>query len=234
MFTTTFFRRILAGVTLASLATLSVPAQAGGVALGATRVIYPVGANQTSLAITNTDKTNPFLIQSWVESANGQHSADFVVTPPLFVVKPSGENTLRIMYVGGRPPADRESIYWMNVKAIPSVDRSAIQNKNVLQLAVLSRIKLFVRPAGLPMRPADALAQLRFHRQADSLTITNPSPYFITLVNFNMGTRKLANTMVPPKGDASVALPAGSSGEVTFQSINDYGANSPRVTGIMQ
>ncbi|KAA8995402.1 fimbria/pilus periplasmic chaperone [Affinibrenneria salicis] len=230
----TFFRRTLVGVALSVLATVSLAARAGGVALGATRVIYSAGATQTSLAVTNTDTKNPFLIQSWVEDANGEKSANFVVTPPLFVAKPSGENILRIMYVGAPLPTDRESVYWMNVKAIPSVDRNAIQDKNVLQLAVLSRIKLFVRPVGLPQSPADAPTQLRFHRQGDSLTINNPTPYFVTLVNFNMGTRKLPNTMVPPKGNVSVSLPADARGEVIFQSINDYGANSARTTGIMQ
>ncbi|PWC11008.1 fimbria/pilus periplasmic chaperone [Brenneria corticis] len=234
VFNTTFFRLALTGAAFLSLATLSLAAKAGGVELGATRVIYPAGAAQSSLAIINTDNKTPFLIQSWVEDNSEKKSADFVVTPPLFVAKPSGENTLRIMYVGGELPTDRESVYWMNVKAIPSVDRNAIQNKNVLQLAVQSRIKLFVRPEGLAQSPSDAPAQLRFHRQADSLAITNPTPYFVTLVNFNIGTRKLPNTMVPPKGNASVALSADARGEVTFQSVNDYGANTPRTTGNMQ
>lgn len=34
----------------------------------------------------------------------------------------------------------------MNVKAIPSVNKAKTENNNVLQLAILSRIKLFVRP----------------------------------------------------------------------------------------
>lgn len=234
MLNSTFFRRALAGMALSVLTVIPLAAQAGGVALGATRVIYSAGATQTSLGVTNTDTKNPFLIQSWVEDTTGKKSEAFVVTPPLFVAKPSGENILRIMYVGAPLPTDRESVFWMNVKAIPSVDRKDIQDKNVLQLAVLSRIKLFVRPAGLPESPAEAPKHLRFHRQGDSLIITNPTPYFVTLVNFNLGTRKLPNTMAPPKGNVTVALPTDASGQVFFQSINDYGANSARITGVMQ
>lgn len=48
----------------------------------------------------------------------------------------------------------------MNVKAIPSVDKSHIEGKNVLQLAILSRIKLFVRPANLPQTPGADLAEI--------------------------------------------------------------------------
>ncbi len=38
-----------------------------GVALGATRVIYPAGQKQVQLAVTNNDENSTYLIQSWVE-----------------------------------------------------------------------------------------------------------------------------------------------------------------------
>lgn len=77
-----------------------------------------------------------------MENASESKSSDFVVTPPLFVMKPQKENTLRIMYVGpNNLPADRESLYWVNVKAIPSAAKDT-KGKNTLQIAVLSRIKL--------------------------------------------------------------------------------------------
>lgn len=44
----------------------------GGIALGATRVIYPADAKQTSLAITNSNKQERYLINAWIENANGQ------------------------------------------------------------------------------------------------------------------------------------------------------------------
>lgn len=230
----TLLRRIFAGVifSFAILAPLS--AQAGGVALGATRVVYPADAKQTSLAITNSDKHTRFLIQSWVEDDNEKKTADFVITPPLFTSKPLGENTLRIMYVGGKLPKDRETVYWLNSKAIPAVERDDIQGKNVLQIAVLSRIKLFVRPADLPSKPIDAPKQLQFKRQMNSLVITNSSPYYVTLVSLNIGTTKLPNTMVAPKSNASVELPAKATGAVTYQTVNDYGANTPTATAVLQ
>jgi P pilus assembly chaperone PapD len=44
----------------------------GGIALGATRVIYPAEAKQTSLAITNSNKQERYLINAWIENASGQ------------------------------------------------------------------------------------------------------------------------------------------------------------------
>ncbi|MBJ3817073.1 fimbria/pilus periplasmic chaperone [Shimwellia pseudoproteus] len=209
-------------------------AQAGGIALGATRVVYPAEAKQVSLAITNSDKNLRFLIQSWVEKTDGVKSDDFVLTPPLFVSKPAGENTLRIIYAGKPLPKDRESIYWINVKAIPAIDRNAIQGKNVLQLAVLSRIKLFVRPPGLTPSPAEAPAKLTFSKGNGQLIINNPTPYYITLVSFNIGQKGLPNTMVPPMGRAEVAIPGGSGTAITYQTINDYGANTPVIHGVIK
>ncbi|TKY83893.1 fimbria/pilus periplasmic chaperone [Pectobacterium polonicum] len=228
--TSLLFRSFLFGLLSFSLL-IAQQAQAGGIALGATRVIYPAGANQASLSIINSDEKNRFLIQSWVEDKDGNKTTDFLATPPLFVVKPKGENTLRLMHVGASLPTDRESVYWLNVKAIPAVDKRDLQDKNALQLAVLSRIKLFVRPANLPMGADSASTMLRFHQSSNTLTIANPSPYFITLVNLQSGSQKLPNTMVSPKSSASVTLPGKASGAVSYQTINDYGAMTPRVTG---
>lgn len=203
---------------------------AGGVSLGATRVIYPMDAKQASLAVINNDKNNRFLIQSWVEDENGQKSDDFILTPPLFVSKPQGENTLRIMYAGKALPTDKETAYWLNSKAIPSVSREDIQDKNVLQVAILSRIKLFVRPEGLPTPSSEAPEQLSFSHQGKNLLITNPSPYYVSMVNISADGKTLPGTMVPPKGNISIPLPSEKITSITYQAINDYGAMTPRIT----
>ncbi|MCV5920354.1 fimbria/pilus periplasmic chaperone, partial [Escherichia coli] len=72
----------------------------------------------------------------------------FIITPPLFKLDPEKNNILRIVNITHGLPQDRESVYWVNVKAIPSKSDDS-ENKNVLQIAVRTRIKLFYRPAGL-------------------------------------------------------------------------------------
>ncbi|MCU6669239.1 type 1 fimbria chaperone FimC [Enterobacteriaceae bacterium H4N4] len=199
----------------------------GGIALGATRVIYPADAKQTSLAITNSNKQERYLINAWIENDRGQKEKTFVVTPPLFVSEANSENTLRIIYAGPDLPADRESLFFMNVKAIPSLSKSSQEDKNVLQLAILSRIKLFVRPSKLALPPEEALSHLRFERVGNHLKVSNASPYYITLVNIQLGGKKLDNLMIAPKNHAQQAIPAGASGTLSWQSVNDYGAITP-------
>jgi len=199
----------------------------GGISLGATRVIYPAEAKQTSLAVNNSDNKSRFLINSWVEDEQGQKIKTFAVTPPLFVSEPNSENTLRIIYVGPPLPGDRESLFWLNVKAIPSVEKESLAGKNVLHLAILSRIKLFVRPSKLTDPVQEAPEALSFALEGNTLKITNASSYYLSLVNMHINQRKVNNVMVAPKKSTQVALPSDARGDLTFQTVNDYGAVTP-------
>lgn len=84
----------------------------------------------------------------------------------------------------------------MNVKAIPSMDKSKL-TENTLQLAIISRIKLYYRPAKLALPPDQAAEKLRFRRSANSLTLINPTPYYLTVTELNAGARVLENALVP-------------------------------------
>lgn len=222
------FRKAVIATSLCALFVLPPASWAGGIALGSTRVIYPADVRQVSLSVNNSDEHNRYLIQTWVENESGEKTEDFIVTPPLFVSKSKSENTLRIMYSGEKLPQDRETLYWLNNKAIPSINKDEASDNNTLQIAVQARIKIFVRPAGLKEKSADAPSMLKFSRSGDSLNINNGSPFYVTLVNMSIGGRSVATTMVPPKTSAHVSLPKGvTSGILNYQTINDYGANTP-------
>ncbi|WP_148720901.1 fimbria/pilus periplasmic chaperone, partial [Klebsiella oxytoca] len=57
-------RGLLAGALMIAAMGFTARAEAG-VALGATRVIYPAGQKQVQLAVTNNDEKSTYLIQSW-------------------------------------------------------------------------------------------------------------------------------------------------------------------------
>ncbi|PKH22750.1 molecular chaperone [Enterobacterales bacterium CwR94] len=214
----------LLAVGLISLSAM--PVNAGGIALGSTRIIYPIEKKQVSLSLTNSDDKKRFLIQSWVENLDGTKNKDFILTPPLFVSKPLSENTLRIMYSGADIPADREQAYWLNSKAIPAVSSEAIEDKNVLQIAIQSRIKLFLRPETLPYPAIDAPGKLTFHNKNQSIVVNNPSPYYITLINVKAGEENLNSLMIPPMVETLLPLKNHTVSALSFQTINDYGANT--------
>ncbi|ATM79131.1 molecular chaperone [Serratia fonticola] len=203
---------------------------AGGVGLGVTRLIYPSDAKQISLSVRNTDNNLAFLIQPWAEDSNGNKTSDFVITPPLSVLKPKNENSLRIIYTGPTLPQDRETLFWLTVKAVPPLNEKE-GGKNILQLASANRIKVFYRPVGLTTAVQDAPTMLTAKRIGQDVILSNPSPYFITLVNVSLGRQKLNAVIVPPKDSVRLkSQEPGSNGQLKFQTINDYGAQTKLTT----
>ncbi|EOU6518211.1 S/F1C fimbrial biogenesis chaperone SfaE/FocC [Escherichia coli] len=212
-----------------------IPQSYAGVALGATRVIYPEGQKQVQLAVTNNDDKSSYLIQSWIENAEGKKDARFVITPPLFSMQGKKENTLRIIdATNGQMPEDRESLFWVNVKAIPAMDK-AKTGENYLQFAIVSRIKLLYRPQGLVIPSEQAPGKLEFTRENGGLTLFNPTPYYLTVTDLKAGNKSLENTMVPPQGKVTVNIPGGyTGGDITYKTINDYGALTEQVKGVVK
>ncbi len=139
------------------------------------------------------------------------------------------ENTLRIIDATNKQlPQDRESLFWINVKAIPSMDKSKLSDNTPAVGDYQPHQAL------LPPGEAGATAgsgggkKLSFSRSGSSLTLTNPTPYYLTVTELNAGTRVLENALVPPMGKTSVKLPPDAGSNITYRTINDYGALTPK------
>ncbi len=212
------------GMTLALL--LASSAAQAGIVIGGTRVIYNGDKKETSVAIRNPEKSGVWLVQSWVENNDGTGKAPFIATPPLFRINAGEENMLRIVRTGGSLPEDRESVFWLNVKSIPGIDENTPQT-NALQVVVKSRLKLFYRPAGLGGDPGTAYRQLTAARTGNQITLTNPTPYYVTLFTLKVNGQEIKEAdLVPPEGSAHFTLPSAAASTVTWQAINDYGGIS--------
>ncbi|MGX5099068.1 fimbria/pilus periplasmic chaperone [Enterobacter cloacae] len=223
-------KKTLAIIFMGFCARLAQPALAeGGISIQGTRVVYPQNAEQVSLSIVNSSATDSFLVQSWVEDASGHKTADFIVTPPLYLSGPKNENALRIIHTGGALPTDRETLYYFTARAIPSIDDNNKADKDVLHFALASRIKMFVRPSGLKPSPDMAPALLAFHQQGTELVIRNTSPYYLTLTAMTSGGKVLKDLMVSPLGTATESLPAGHGSTISYRTVNDYGTITPAI-----
>jgi fimbrial chaperone protein len=211
------FKYVLSGFLL----TYIYAAQAG-VIVGGTRVIYDGAKKEMSLSVENPDKIE-YLIQSWVENIEGNNSkAPFVITPPLFRLDSGQKNILRIVGTGNLP-ADHESLFWLNIKSIPSVEK----RDNTLQLAIKTRIKLIYRPEALKgVSPEEVTDKLVWKKQGNKLLVNNPTAYYMNFSTVTInGTAVKDALWVAPRSDATFSLPAGSSSnEVHWKLISDYGA----------
>ncbi|MEQ5117327.1 fimbria/pilus periplasmic chaperone [Morganella morganii] len=207
---------------LFSLILVSSFVHAGGVTVGGTRIIYNGEKKEASLNITSTD-INPYLIQSWVEpTQDSSQKSPFIITPPLFRIENNEQNVLRVVRTGGNLPEDRESLYWINVKAIPAGNKG--DGNNSLQIAINTRIKLIYRPEMLTDSPENMAKNLMWNQSGNLLTVTNPTPYIMNFQSVNVGEYKIKDaTYVMPMSEATFTVPDGISGVISWRIINDYG-----------
>lgn len=195
-----------------------------GVVIGGTRLIYEAGKKEASLSVNNSGKS-PYLIQSWVESNNGSaEKASFIITPPLFRLDGEQQNVLRVVRTGSTLPSDRESLFWMNIKSIPSATNEA--DSNTLQIAVKTRLKLIYRPQGLTGTPEASTQKLSWKISGNTLVVSNPTPFYMNFQEIRMGGKALSGvTYVAPMSQATFTAPAGTtSRNIDWKIISDYGA----------
>lgn len=200
------------------------------VVISGTRVIYPSDAKEVSVKISN-DGPSPVLLQSWIDNgdANAKPSAikvPFVLTPPMNRVESGKGQTLRISYAGGTLPMDKESVFWLNVLEVPA-KAQAKTGENRLQMAFRSRIKLFYRPAGLEGNANDAIKAITWSSQSNQVQATNPTPYYVSLVNLSVNGKKLNHAMIEPRSTMSLDLPSNAGSKISGSFVNDYGAVNP-------
>lgn len=198
------------------------PLQAG-VVIGGTRLVYDASKKESSISVNNPEKKRPYLIQSWVEnySENNDAKTPFVITPPLFRLDPGQENVIRLIEIGKNLPKDRESVYWLNIKSIPSSQKST---ENTLLISVKTRIKLFYRPDGLVGTPEEAYDKVTFSKSNGNLNIKNGSPYHISINKLEANGHKIDEVdMLMPNSEKSFKLPVGNETSIKWSAINDYG-----------
>lgn len=225
--------------SIASL--LSFHSAQAGVIIHGTRVIFAAPEREATVQLSNQGKS-PILVQSWLDKGEDNESpvaidVPFVLSPTLFRLEPGDGQALRILYTGEPLPADKESLFWLNVLEVPPKVENSEDNSGSLRFVFRTRIKLMYRPPGLPGSALQAGGQLQWSLANDGpegpmLRAANPTPYVVNLsyVDLKAGgeTFKAGSGHVLPGETAVFAVEeaAGRSlagGLVTYDSLNDWG-----------
>jgi P pilus assembly protein, chaperone PapD len=177
------------------------------------------------LQVRNTHPESSFLIQSWIENEKGDRTNDFVITPPLYVLKPATESMVKVMFNGKSLPQDRETLYWITVKAIPQQLKNSASNS--LQFASANRIKIFYRPQAIKDDTAEAWKKITGSYSAGKVTLNNPTPYYLTTINVKVDGKSVQPVMIPPKTSLVLEESFRQANNFSYQTINDYGAWTP-------
>ncbi len=200
-----------------------------GITLNATRVIYDASAKEAAITISTSGENRPYLVQSWLESSDSSDApSPFVITPPLFKLLPDTTWQIRITKIRDILPQDRESLFWLNIKAIPAVDS---HEHNRMLIATKSVMKMIWRPASLNAAAAgDAVKQISAEGNGQTITLRNPGPYFINIGSLRInGLPVKSPGYIAPFATRSISHPQ-RQGKLEIQAINDYGGLTPAVT----
>lgn len=208
------------------------------IVLGGTRIIYSANKSEVQIALKNKDPHTRYLVQSWI-SYPDDVKAPFAVTPPVYKLQENRQTLLHIIYTGDKNalPNDRESLFVANVKSVSAISPE-LKDKNTLQFAMKTRLKLFWRPAQL--KEADALQaweNITFRRQGSQLIAKNPTPFYVSFGELAVGGKAIPvvetkttpgaiSMMVAPFSEQTFTVPKGANGPVTWTAISDYGAQT--------
>ncbi|WP_244165563.1 fimbrial biogenesis chaperone [Burkholderia contaminans] len=142
-----------------------------------------------TIKVSNEGKL-PALIQVWLDDGEQNKSPDkidvpFILSPTIFRLDPGKGQAVRMIHSGEPMPADKESLYWLNVLEIPPKADNA-DERNKIQIAFRSRIKVMYRPDGLPGSAEEAAKRLKWStvKMADgkyALRANNPTPYVVNI-----------------------------------------------------
>lgn len=206
------------------------------VVMNGSRIIYPAGANEHSVQLTNNDSF-PNAIQVWLDSGDAKSTpetgkAPFIVTPPFFRIEANAGQTLRLKYTGNGLPTDRESVFYLNFLQIPPVNKADKENKMLVLLR--NRIKVFYRPESIASRVDQVPSALTFsvRQQGKHIVITgkNPTGFYATIASGELvgnGKKfKMNSDMIPPMSQVEWIIPNASSPStavVNFIIMNDFG-----------
>ncbi|MBN3768770.1 MULTISPECIES: molecular chaperone [Burkholderia] len=213
------------------------------VVISGTRVIFPSNEREVTIKLTNDGKT-PALVQTWIDTGDQNASPEtinvpFTLTPSMFRMEPNKGQTLRLVYTNEPLPADKESLYWLNVLEIPPKAEDGA-DRNQLQIALRTRIKIIFRPEGLKGEAVAAPAQVRWavapgKQGAYVLKATNPTPFVVNIgsILLHAGGQKYdagAGYVLPGATQefpvAKLHAKPAADAKVQFNSINDWGTSA--------
>lgn len=211
-----------------------------GIRLNQTRVILHESQKSVGASLTNNSDA-PFLVKATVLPSldtQGGASTDipFVLTPPLFRLEARNQHTTLVVKQNtGDLPSDRESVFYLSFLAVPTSTPLGIDETEQVaakvSIGIQSVIKLFYRPAKLPLQASDAAAKLTFQMEESGIEVRNPTPYHITLSQLTVGEATInvrdEGAMVAPYSSQHYSGTFPTFQSIRWKAINDYGGETP-------
>lgn len=214
-------------------------ASTDGVGTDRTRYLFPQGERQIGVTLLNRTKET-YLVQAWVreiDAATGDvrnAMTPFFLKQPVLKAMAGGRYGFQVIQTRPVMIGDRESVYLLSFKLIPSELRPSAAGKNIRANVVATyNVKLFYRPDAIKKSTVAAAAKLlKFELRGKVLHISNPSPLWLTFSRLDVGGESVEESalkkMLPPYSSVDFATPAsGRSGSVQWRVLDENGEQTP-------
>lgn len=160
-----------ASLLLAALTVLVLPARVyAGIVASSTRLIMTQQQPSLSVILANTNDY-PIMVQTWIDdgspdSTPEKASAPFIPLPAVFRMQPGAVQGLRVINKQDERlralPADRESVFWLNLYEIPPKNPKILRADVHVAMAMNTQMKVFYRPVSLVGAPDNIIDKLQF------------------------------------------------------------------------
>ncbi|HBA7710212.1 TPA: molecular chaperone [Escherichia coli] len=181
------------------------------------RIIIRGEENATGRITVTNPGERAWLVQSWLEDENGmKHNFTY---PNLFRVDGFQSQTLKISTKKEQWSAMHEKMLWLYIKIIPKLDTT---KKNKLEIPIIYKIKVFLRPSDLGIRRESFVCE-KTHEE--TVKIANLSPYVITLTGVidDKGRIKLKKAEILKPNDYFILTKVHDKSKFKLYSIDDQG-----------
>lgn len=133
-------------ILLAGLFIAMQPAHAGVVIFG-TRVVYPAEKQEVVVQLMNHGARSS-LVQSWIDDGNTslppeKINVPFLLSPPVARITGNSGQQLRIKKLANKLPANKESLFYLNVLDIPP-NTPGSEGANTLRFAMQTALSFFI------------------------------------------------------------------------------------------
>ncbi|WP_318448721.1 fimbrial chaperone [Photobacterium leiognathi] len=208
--------------------------------LNGTRYIYDEGRKNISIEVSNESKDS-FGGQVWIDNIDKEdNTVSFIPLPTFFKVDGEKKQIIRIMKTTDSLPADKESLFWLNVQEIPPLNKT---QENAMVIAVNTQVKLIYRPKIIEGGRKNAEQKIEIHRENNAYFLKNPTPYYFAILNIKVDGKLVKNNkriseslaMFAPKSAISLgAINLNEKSKITIDAIDDYGAKNSYLINLIK
>lgn len=151
----------------------------------------------------------------------------FIILPPLKVLGAGSEMSWNIRRIGNKVngvdlPNDRESLFWIGIRAIPGVEKDEENNSIHFNVIPNFYFKLLYRPKGIEnLKTKDLAKKVKIIKEKNKLVIQNPTPFYLTFNYLKVGEDYVKNQereiTLTPFSTKNIFLEKNSSGSIKWQ-----------------